>query len=254
MICNHRYALMLAGCICLPAFASEPQTWSFNGTDYLVSDRDAEISVVVSREHELTTKQMKSLCRKGLGLSLRKQYEDKLVQGEWISERFDTWPFANLTYELTSIQFSSLEKDRASCSAVINDTGYKTNLQTTALNYAIAYYQTEQFAKIKPILPLLMKESSVAMDAAGIVSLLLAQSDADKADSYYQQYVDKHLITRNEVKIWLAQWKYDQGDLQESQSLAQSCTTEQCERFALNIEETLFEQQAESAGDLSSYF
>lgn len=91
MICNHRYALMLAGCICLPAFASEPQTWSFNGTDYLVSDRDAEISVVVSREHELTTKQMKSLCRKGLGLSLRKQYEDKLVQGEWISERFDTW-------------------------------------------------------------------------------------------------------------------------------------------------------------------
>lgn len=99
-----------------------------------------------------------------------------------------------------------------------------------------------------------MKESSVAMDAAGIVSLLLAQSDADKADSYYQQYVDKHLITRNEVKIWLAQWKYDQGDLQESQSLAQSCTTEQCERFALNIEETLFEQQAESAGDLSSYF
>ncbi|MEI8597747.1 hypothetical protein P4S64_09250 [Vibrio sp. M60_M31a] len=99
--------------------------------------------------HALTTKQMKSLCRKGLGLSLRKQYEDKLVQGEWISERLDAWPFANLTYELTSIQFSSLEKDQASCSAVINDTGYKTNLQTTALNYAIAYYQTEQFAKNK---------------------------------------------------------------------------------------------------------
>ncbi|WP_321284952.1 hypothetical protein [uncultured Vibrio sp.] len=254
MICNRRYALILVGLIGLPAFAAEPQAWSFNGTDYLVSDGDTEISVVVSREHALTTKQMKSLCRKGLGLSLRKQYEDKLVEGEWIDQRFDTWPFANLTYELTSIQFSSLEKDRASCSAVINDTGYKTNLQTTALNYAIAYYQTKQFAKIKPILPLLMKDSSVAMDAAGIVSLLLAQSDTEKADRYYQQYVDHSRITRNEVKNWLAQWKYDQGDLVESQLLAKSCTSQQCERLVMDIEETLFEQQAESAGDLSSYF
>ncbi|BDR15184.1 hypothetical protein [Vibrio sp. STUT-A11] len=254
MICNRRYALILVGLIGLPAFAAEPQAWSFNGTDYLVSDGDTEISVVVSREHALTTKQMKSLCRKGLGLSLRKQYEDKLVEGEWIDLRFDTWPFANLTYELTSIQFSSLEKDRASCSAVINDTGYKTNLQTTALNYAIAYYQTKQFAKIKPILPLLMKDSSVAMDAAGIVSLLLAQSDTEKADRYYQQYVDHSRITRNEVKNWLAQWKYDQGDLVESQLLAKSCTSQQCERLVMDIEETLFEQQAESAGDLSSYF
>ncbi|MEI8597746.1 hypothetical protein P4S64_09245 [Vibrio sp. M60_M31a] len=93
-----------------------------------------------------------------------------------------------------------------------------------------------------------MKDSSVAMDAAGIVSLLLAQSDTDKADSYYQQYVDKHLITRNEVKIWLAQWKYDQGNLEESQLLAKSCSSKQCERLVLDIEETLFEQQAESAG------
>ena len=254
MICNRRYALILVGLIGLPAFAAEPQAWSFNGTDYLVSDGDTEISVVVSREHALTTKQMKSLCRKGLGLSLRKQYEDKLVEGEWIDQRFDTWPFANLTYELTNIQFSSLEKEQASCSAVINDTGYKTNLYTTALNYAIAYYQTKQFEKIKPILPLLMKDSSVAMDAAGIVSLLLAQSDTEKADRYYQQYVDHSLINRNEVKNWLAQWKYDQGDLVESQWLAKSCTSQQCERLVMDIEETLFEQQAESAGDLSSYF
>ncbi|MDV6249678.1 hypothetical protein [Vibrio sp. EA2] len=254
MICNSRFTLILVGLIGPPAFASEPQAWSFNGTDYLVSENGTEISVVVSREHALTTKQIKSLCRKGLGLSLRKQYEDKLVNGEWIDERFDTWPFANLSYELTNIQFSSLEKDQASCSAVINDTGYKTNLYTTALNYVVAYYETKQFGKIKPILPLLMKESSVAMDAAGIVTLLLAQSDESKADQYYQQYVDRSLITRNEVKTWLAQWKYDQGNLEESQFLAKSCSSQQCERLALDIEKTLFEQQAESAGDLSSYF
>ncbi len=254
MICNNRYALMLVGLLGLPVSASEPQTWSFNGTNYFVTDNGTESSVVVSREHAIEIKQMKSLCRKGLGLSLRKRYEDKLIEGKWISERFDAWPFTNLTYDLTNIHFSSLEKDQASCSASIDDTGYKTNLQTIALNYTIAYYQTRQFTKIKPILPLLMKEPSVAMDAAGVVTLLLAQSDESNADKYYQQYVDITLITRNEVKAWLAQWKYDQGDLQESLSLAKSCTSQQCERLALDIEESLFEQQAESAGDLSSYF
>ncbi len=268
MICNNRYALMLVGLIGLPAFASEPQAWSFNGTNYLVTDHGNESSVVISREHALEIKQMKSLCRKGLGLSLRKRYEDKLIEGEWISERFDTWPFTNLTYNLTHIRFSSLEKDQASCSASIEDTGHKTNLQTTALNYAIAYYQTKQITKIKPILPLLMKEPSVAMDAAGIVYLLLAKpvvpaepdehsdnaSDKIKAEKYYQQYVDISLISRNEVKYWLAQKKLELGDVQESQSLVRSCTSQQCERLALDIEEKLFEQQAESAGDLSSYF
>ncbi len=254
MICNNRYALILAGVIGLPAFASEPQAWSFNGTDYLVTDNGTESSVVVSREHALEIKQMKALCRKGLGLSLRKRYEDELLEGQWITERFDTWPFTDLAYDLTDIQFSLLEKDKASCSASIDDTEYKTNLQTTALNYAIAYYQTRQFAKIKPILPLLMKEPSVAMDAAGVVALLLTQSDEVKADKYYQQHVDITLITRNEVKAWLAQWKYDQGDWQESKTLAKSCTSHQCERLALDIEESLFKQQAESAGDLSSYF
>ena len=208
----------------------------------------------MKRQHELTTKQMKSLCRKGLGLELRKKYEDKLLEGGFIRETLDSWPFASLTYELTNIQFSSLSKNQAQCSAMVNDTGYKTNLQTTALNYAIAYYSTKQYQHIKPILPLIIKEPSVAMDAAGLVTLLLSQSDVTKAENYYQQYVDVSAISNSEIKHWLAQWQFEQGELEESLFIAKQCSSKECERLVIDIEDQMFEQQAESVGDLSSYF
>ncbi|HDM8129020.1 TPA: hypothetical protein P0E14_003853 [Vibrio harveyi] len=254
MICNHRYLLVLVGLLGLPVFASDSHSWSFNGTDYELKTSDAEVSVEVKRQHELTTKQMKSLCRKGLGLELRKKYEDKLLEGGFIRETLDSWPFASLTYELTNIQFSSVSKSQAQCRANVNDTDYKTNLQTTALNYAVAYYSTKQYQHIKPILPLIIKEPSVAMDAAGLVTLLLSQSDVTKAENYYQQYVDVPAISNSEIKHWLAQWQFEQGELEESLFIAKQCSSKECERLVIDIEDQMFEQQAESVGDLSSYF
>jgi hypothetical protein len=246
--------LLLAGLIGLPVFASEPQTWSFNGTEYTVTEQGSQTSVSVSRERELTKTQMKALCRKGLGLGLRKYYEDQLIERAIIKQRFATWPFANLTYELSDIQFSRLDNTQAVCSATLKDTGYKTNLQTTALNYAIAYYSTERFGQIKPVLPLLIQEPEVAMDAAGLVTLLMSHSNPEKAAHYYQQYVDVSALKRDEVKMWLAKWQYDSGQFAESLAITQACSSHACERLGLDIEDKLFEQQAESAGDLSSYF
>lgn len=254
MICNRRYLVVLVGFLGLPAFASDIHSWSFNGTLYELKTNESEVVVEVKRTHELSQKQMKSLCRKGLGLDLRRKYENKLLEGGFISDTLDTWPFASLTYELTNVQFSSVNKNQAKCSANVNDTGYKTNLQTTALNYAVAYYSTKQYQNIKPILPLIIKEPSVAMDAAGLVTLLLSQSDVTKAENYYQQYVDVASISNSDIKHWLARWQFDEGELEESLFIAKQCPSKECERLVIDIEDQMFEQQAESVGELSSYF
>ncbi|OOF08005.1 hypothetical protein BZG82_15680, partial [Salinivibrio sp. PR5] len=246
MICNYRHLLVLVGLLGLPVFASDSQSWSFNGTDYKLKTSDSEVSVEVKRQHVLTTKQMKSLCRKGLGLELRAKYEDKLLERGFIRETLDSWPFASLTYELTNIQFSSANESQAKCSAEVNDTGYKTNLQSTALNYAIAYYSTQQYQNIKPILPLIIKESSVAMDAAGLVTLLLSQSDFNKAKNYYQQYIDVSQIYSSKIKYWLAQWQFEHGEIKEALAIVNQCSIKQCEYLAIAIEDKIFAQKAET--------
>lgn len=254
MICNKEFFLVLVGLLGLPVLAAESHSWAFNGTRYQLESVDSQISVEVSREHDLNAKQMKSLCRKGLGLKLRTKYENKLLEGGYIHTTLDAWPFASLTYELTNIHFSSVSKSHAKCSANVNDTGYKTNFQTTALNYAVAYFSNKQYQNIKPILPLIIKDPSVAMDAAGLVTLLLSQSDSNKAEHYYQQYVDVALISKNEIKYWLAKWQFEQGEIKESLALANQCEIKKCEHLSIEIEDKIFEQQAETVGDLSSYF
>ncbi len=254
MTCKYYLTLLLAGLLSLPAMASEIHMWKFNGSDYAVSEQGDKTSVVVTRKLELSVKQIKALCRKGLGLSLRQTYEDKLIEKKIVPERFSTWPITNLSYELVDIQFSDFSKTQATCTGTIKDTGYKTNLQTTALNYAIAYYTTGQYSNIKPILPLLIKEPSVAMDAAGLIVLLLSQKSDDQAILYYQQHIDISHIQSDDIKLWLAQWQQRLGELNESLLIAKSCSSRGCQNLAMGIEDELFKQQEESADDLSSYF
>ncbi len=107
MICNHRYLLVLVVPFRSTSFASDSHSWSFNGTDYELKTSDAEVSVEVKRQHELTTNQMKSLCRKGLGLELRKKYEDKLLEGGFIRETLDSYFCeSNLRTDQYSVFFS----------------------------------------------------------------------------------------------------------------------------------------------------
>ncbi len=117
MICNRRYLLVLVVLLGLPVFASDSHSWSFNGTDYELKTSDSEVSVEVKRQHELTTKQMKSLCRKGLGLELRKKYEDKLLEGGFIRETLDSWYFceSNLRTDQYSVFFSEQESSSVPC-------------------------------------------------------------------------------------------------------------------------------------------
>ncbi|MGF1688935.1 hypothetical protein L4C36_20015 [Photobacterium japonica] len=259
-ICKYR-AWWLAGLMSLPAMADQASAstaspsmrWEFAGTTYDVKGGSSNFTVTVSRQSPLSGNQMKALCRKGLGLPLRADYEDALIAKGLISERFSTWPMTNLRYDLSDIRYRDVGSTIASCSATLTDTGTAINLDSTALSYAVAYYATQQYSAIKPILPYLMKQPLVAMDAAGLVTLLLSQQDNAKATAYFQQYVDVNAIQTDDIILRLAQWQYGQ-DLAASLTIAQQCQSAACQQFTVQVEDELAAQEEASVGDLDAYF
>lgn len=252
MICNYR-ALLLAGAFSLPAMADEAVIWEFAGTTYTVQGHSSNYTVDAVRTSKLSTNQIKSLCRKGLGLPLRAEYEDELIVKGVINERFSSWPLTNLKYELADIRYSDVSRTSATCSATLTDSGKATNLKTTALSYAVAYYTTKQYDALKQMLPYVMKQPAIAMDGAGLVTLLLSQQDIKKAQAYYEHYVDVAAVKNDSIKLWLAQWQQD-IDLSQSISIAKQCQSSACQQLLIQLEDMIAEQEQDSAGDLSSYF
>ncbi|GAL02494.1 hypothetical protein ACFFLZ_04635 [Photobacterium aphoticum] len=256
-------AWLLAGLVSLPAMAEQAVSaspasaltthWEFAGTTYEVAGSSSDFTVTVNRQTPLSANQMKALCRKGLGLPLRAEYEDKLIAKGLIASRFSTWPMTNLRYDLSDIHYSNVGSQSASCSATLTDSGKATNLDATALSYAVAYFATQQYDAMKPMLPYLMKQPAVAMDAAGLVTLLLSQQDNAKATAYYQQYVDISAIKTDDIILRLAEWQYGQ-DLVTSLGIAKYCQSPACEQFILQVEDDIAQQDEASAGDLSAYF
>ncbi|MGF1834602.1 hypothetical protein [Photobacterium sanguinicancri] len=253
MICNHR-ALLLAGFFSLPVMATTSSQWEFAGTRYQVEGESPIYTVHAARKSHSTTKQIKTLCRRGLALPLRAEYENKLIANNLIEKPFSSWPVTNLSYELTDLSFFDVSKKQASCSARITDTGKASNLQATALSYAIAYYSTQQNSQLKTLLPYLMKEPQVSMDAASLITLVLSQQDQSKAQAYFDQYVDISKVKTDTITLWLAHWQKDLGDLGTSKQLITHCQSAACQHLSLQIDDAIALEEENSADDLSSYF
>ncbi|MGR5411494.1 hypothetical protein ACPV5T_02000 [Vibrio astriarenae] len=254
MIYKPALAIMLAGGLSLPATASTSNQWTYGGTIYSVSLEQQTTTVSVSRDVEMANSQIKALCRRGLGLQLRANYENILIDKKWISEPLSDWPMASLNYELSDIKYIQASKTDAKCSATVVDTDPERNLDSSALNYALAYYATRQYDLIKPLLPHLMQKPAVAIDAAALVTLLLVRDDQSKAKQYFQRYVDITSIKSEKIKYWLSEWQYQQGNIQQSYAIIQSCTSSDCARFSSLLEDELMVIEQDSADDLSSYF
>ncbi|MCL1137675.1 hypothetical protein [Shewanella pneumatophori] len=246
--------LLLASLISLPAMANQANSWEFSGTRYQVSGESPFYSASIERERALKPAQMKSLCRKGLALPLRAKYENKLIAAQLIKAPFSDWPMINLQFELDNIQYHNVTNLTASCSAAIIDSGKSTNLARTGLSYAVAYYTTQQYAAIKPLLPYLMKEPVVSMDGASMITLLLQQQDPVKAEAYFDKYVDITKVESDDIKLWLAQWKMQQEQLTTSLAIVELCKSSNCQQLANDIHDAIDKLEQASADDLSSYF
>lgn len=246
---------VLAGLVSLPfsVKATESQ-WQFAGSSYHVSGEAPAYTATVKRNIALNASQMKALCRKGLGLPLRAEYEQQLLDNGLIKQTMSDWPVTRLSYQLEDIRFDRVKKQSATCSATVIDSGKQTNLPYTALSYATAYYSTKQYAELKTMLPYLMQQPAISMDAAGLVTLLLSQRDTVKAQAYFYQHVDIEKMQVDDIKLLLAQWFQQQGELIESHTIATQCQADACQYLMLEVEDAIAEQEEASAGDLSSYF
>lgn len=245
---------MLVSFLSLPAMANSQVSWTFAGNHYQVNGTAPGYSATVTREKPLTHNQMKSLCRKGLGLPLRNKYELILIDQQLINEPFSDWPMTDLKYDLNNIKYDDVTKLTASCSAIVIDSGKATNLATTGLSYAVAYYTTKQYAKIKQLLPFLIKEPIVSIDAAALITLLLQSQDSQKAEAYFDKYVEIENIRTDNIKFWLAQWKMQLGKLEVSKTIVQQCNTSNCQQLLFEIDSAIDANAQKTAGDLSSYF
>ncbi|MGS0826380.1 hypothetical protein ACVBIO_11260 [Shewanella sp. 0m-8] len=246
--------LLLASFLSLPAMANQANSWEFSGTRYQVSGQAPHYTATVERERGLPSPQMKSLCRKGLALPLRTNYENQLIAAQLIKDPFSDWPLINLQFELDNIQYRNVTELTASCSATLLDSGKSTNLATTGLSYAVAYYATKQYAAIKPLLPYLMKEPAVSMDGASLITLLLQQQDPVKAEAYFDKYVVVTKVESDSIKLWLAQWKMQQEQLTTSLTIVKLCKSSACQQLATDINNAIDKLEQSSADDLSSYF
>ncbi|MDR9829196.1 hypothetical protein RCJ22_26760 [Vibrio sp. FNV 38] len=264
MICRYNRLVLLVGLFAWPAVVNAEaintnqtnsiSAWTFSGTGYKVSQSEDLTYVAVKRTHSLPLTQLKAVCRKGLGLGLRHNYETQLIDMSLIEQRYSDWPLAGLSYAIERFEFKTISSKQITCSARVIDNQPEDNLDSTALSYALAFYSTDQFDKIPPLLSHLMKKPSVSMDAASLVSLLLSQNDQQKAMAYFERYVDSTTIQRDELRLMTAQWQFNQGKLAISQTLLRDCPSADCHQLNLQIEDALSQKEQDSAGDLSTYF
>ena len=255
---SSHWALLLAGFFSLPVLANvsqeNSQQWEFAGTIYQVEGQRPHYTVYAERQVLTSAKQMKALCRKGLALPLRAEYEAKLVGLQLIPKPISNWPVIDISYQLNKLTYSKVSENAVTCSGQITDTGQATNLQTTALSYAIAYYSAQQYSQLKVLLPYLMNDPLVSMDAAGLITLMLSQQDQQKSLAYFEQYVEMGKVRSDTIKLWLAQWQKENGDLAASQQLLTYCKSAACQHLSVQIDDAIAKQDEASADDLSSYF
>lgn len=257
MICNPR--IMLVGILCLPTWLSaspdlSESSWQFAGTRYRVLSSNEKVSVIAQREFGLAIDQMKSLCRKGLGLPLRQWYEAQLLAKGLITETLSDWPMANLRYRISDIHYQQVSTQMAGCSATVADTGEGVNLHLTALNYAFVYFQSHQSESLYRLLPYLMEQPDVSMDAASLVALALSKHDQPKAVHYFEKYVDVSAMKDDRIQLELASWLFRNENYDVALEITEQCQSTHCRELSLDIEERLLEKEQASAADLSSYF
>ncbi|MDD1780820.1 hypothetical protein LRP49_06355 [Enterovibrio sp. ZSDZ35] len=231
------------------------QIWQFAGTTYnVITDGDA-VQVVLKREHAQHKKVVGDQCIAALSLPFRQQAENELITQGFITKvHDDNWPLSSVNFKSQQVRLEEVSTLDAVCRAKIEPAPLSPELLSqNLLRYAGLYTSQKDWSSLKPLLSHLLKDRSVANEAAAMTTLMLADVSPDNALSYQRKYVDVGTVTSVTIREMLAKWHYDAERLDDAVEWASDCDSKLCLDIRDSVALIQAEQNSADVFDLNSF-